>query len=110
VTVNQHPGRRCTGHPVTAEDEHGGRGAHAGADRQLGERHHRYQYGDCIEERGVDADRMQHSPVTGNLREHGRQYEADHAASAAQAAEDREAPPQLPALPESEMAEAGAGR
>jgi hypothetical protein len=53
---------------------------------------------------------MKQQPIAEDLREHGHQHEADHAASPAQAAQDRETPPQLATLAEGELPQAGAGR
>jgi hypothetical protein len=50
---HQHPGRRCRRYAVPAEDQQRGRGADAGTDRKLSQRHHRDHHGDRIEERGA---------------------------------------------------------
>ena len=105
----QHARGRGGRHTVAAEDEHRGGGAHGRAHGQLSERDDRDEHGDRVEERGVDAHGVQQEPVAEDLREHRDEHESDHAASSVQAAKDREAAPQLPALAEREAPEAGAG-
>jgi hypothetical protein len=52
---------------LVAEDQHGGGGSDGRPDGQLAERHHGDEHRDCVEERRVDADRVQQEPVAHDL-------------------------------------------
>jgi hypothetical protein len=100
---HQHAGRRGGGHAVTTQDEHRSRRAGAGTDRKLTQCHHRDEDRDCVEERSIDADRVEQQPVAEDLREHGYEHEADHTAPPAAAAQNGEPTPKLAALADGEV-------
>ena len=76
----------------------------------MGKRHDRDQHRDRIQERSIDANRMQHDPVAEYLRKHGDKHEADDENSSPQLPEHGKALPKLASLPKSEVPETGAGR
>ena len=75
-----------------------------------GQHRDRDQQRDGVEQRGIDADGVQHQPVAKDLCEHGEEHERDDAAALAAVPEHREPAPDLAAGAQREPPQAGAGR